>query len=244
MPPAGAQRVLRCPVCGLSLQPFTHAGVTVDACLECGGIWLDAKRIEHVLGAPAGSVVPRRAASDTGPQTRRPCPGGHGVLRAMSPGAGVEVDRCPECMGMWFEGGEVARVARIVRAARRGPGASDVLERRAHELQHEVDYQHAVLKQEYVEAPEGSWLFQWLTDLPQEVYSPVSERPLATYGLIAACVLVFALQLMSAIQWTTAGMLIDRWGLVPSVLLRGVAPWTLITSMFMHGDPYHLAGNM
>jgi len=55
MPTVGTQRVLRCPVCGLALQPFTHVGVTVDTCLECRGIWLDAKRIEHVLGEDRGT---------------------------------------------------------------------------------------------------------------------------------------------------------------------------------------------
>ena len=134
---------------------------------------------------------------------------------------------------------------RVVRATRPSADArDDALDERAAELEHEVQYQHAILTQESVEASEGAWLFQFLTDLPREVYSPVGGRPWATYGFIAACVVVFVLQLISAVQWTTAGMLIDQWGLVPSVLLRGVAPWTLITSMFMHGDPYHLAGNM
>jgi membrane associated rhomboid family serine protease len=242
-PSGGTPRVRRCPTCGLALQPLTHAGVTVDVCLECRGIWLCAERLRDVIGASASGIVSPLAARQAR-TTRRQCPAGHGALQAASAGSGVEVDSCPECLGVWFDGGEVARVRQVVRAA--GPSGTardDALDARADELEREVEDQHAVLKQEHVETPTGTWLFQWLSDLPQEVYSPVGSRPLVTYGLIAACVVVFVLQVWSAIQWTTAGMLIDRWGLIPATFFQGTAPWTLVTSMFMHGDPYHLAGN-
>jgi rhomboid family protein len=44
------------------------------------------------------------------------------------------------------------------------------------------------------------------------------------------------------VQWVT-GRLVGL-ALVPSVFLRGIAPWTLVTSMFLHGNPLHLIGNM
>jgi membrane associated rhomboid family serine protease len=46
------------------------------------------------------------------------------------------------------------------------------------------------------------------------------------------------------VQVLSPNGLIDRFALVPSTFLHGVAPWTILTSIFMHGGLLHLLGNM
>jgi membrane associated rhomboid family serine protease len=77
-------------------------------------------------------------------------------------------------------------------------------------------------------------------------------RPVVTWGIIAACVGVFLLQVLAGPQLAQA--ITYSFGLVPAVLvgLRDLPPdlallpaWaTLFTAMFLHGGIMHLVGNM
>ena len=75
--------------------------------------------------------------------------------------------------------------------------------------------------------------------------NPSGRPPLATYGLIAVNVLVFVV----ANGWPFRGlggdlpMTVARdFGLVPSKVAGH--PFTFISSMFLHGDFFHILGNM
>jgi membrane associated rhomboid family serine protease len=79
---------------------------------------------------------------------------------------------------------------------------------------------------------------------------PVRSRPIAVPGLVAANLLVFAAVVASGPE---AAAWVERWALVPRELLRAAAqpdaaPWgfwlTPLTSMFLHGNLLHLAGNL
>ncbi len=77
-------------------------------------------------------------------------------------------------------------------------------------------------------------------------------RPWVTWGLIAACAAIFAVQLSLGLRGQER--LVYGLGLIPATLigdlhlnseLRLVAPVaTLVTYMFLHGGLLHLAGNM
>lgn len=75
---------------------------------------------------------------------------------------------------------------------------------------------------------------------PIRDHNPSLKTPYVTYALIALNVAVFGL-VWSAVQTEFA---LQRfyltWGLVPAIS----APVTFVTSMFLHGGPMHLAGNM
>jgi len=71
---------------------------------------------------------------------------------------------------------------------------------------------------------------------PVEIFSPVRHRPIATYALIAAIIATFGAQVR-------LGGLMEL-ALVPDAFLRGIAPWTIVTSMFLHGNYLHLFGNL
>ena len=41
---------MKCPKCGMNLQPTVFRGVTIDKCYECNGTWLDAGELETLAG--------------------------------------------------------------------------------------------------------------------------------------------------------------------------------------------------
>lgn len=89
--------------------------------------------------------------------------------------------------------------------------------------------------------------------IPLHDDNPTTTRPYVTVGILVACVLVYIWQhlLLSEVGAQQAAY---AFGLVPAVLTGremlppeiGVIPaWaTILTSMFMHGGFWHLAGNM
>lgn len=40
---------MHCPSCGMPLQPLKHGKVEVDACFNCGGIFLDKGELEELV---------------------------------------------------------------------------------------------------------------------------------------------------------------------------------------------------
>ncbi|HZU88327.1 MAG TPA: rhomboid family intramembrane serine protease [Stellaceae bacterium] len=88
--------------------------------------------------------------------------------------------------------------------------------------------------------------------LPLYDDAPVWRLPIATYGLIAACVVAFLWQ--HSLGYRAEQQVAYALGMIPAVLfghadlpyhLRLVPPWaTILTSMFLHGGWLHLFGNM
>src|SRR5206468_4091135 len=89
----------------------------IDSCTQCGGLWFDAHELAsflhsdplkerflwvdreppHMGGAHPLDIVPRN------------CPRDKMVLQQKI-FAGITLDRCPQCEGLWFDGGEVRLV--------------------------------------------------------------------------------------------------------------------------------------
>tara|TARA_B110000438_G_C15742324_1_gene619058 strand:- start:541 stop:1227 length:687 start_codon:yes stop_codon:yes gene_type:complete len=88
--------------------------------------------------------------------------------------------------------------------------------------------------------------------IPLKDDNPTHNKPLVTYFLIGACILIFLIQITS--DSYKSGQLFYSYGLIPSVLmgnnqlpldLYAVPTYvTIFTSMFMHGGFMHLIGNM
>jgi membrane associated rhomboid family serine protease len=77
---------------------------------------------------------------------------------------------------------------------------------------------------------------------------PSSARPVLTYTIIAACVVIFGYQ--AALSEAGLSRFVDRFGMAPSHLFGAEGDpllgrmATLITCMFLHGGWLHLLGNM
>lgn len=101
-----------CPKCGGKLELVTYAGIEVDRCLYCEGIWFDSFEIEKLKEIKGSECI------DTGdPQTGSQfdnlkndidCPRCHQKMIRM-----VDIDRhlinyeqCFSCQGVWLDAGE------------------------------------------------------------------------------------------------------------------------------------------
>ena len=104
-----------CPECGQPLVAFELRGVEIDHCVDCGGTWLDAGELEMITelaGVPSGELSRSLSdASSRGSGSRR-CPRCDRKLRIIAVGNenAVELDRCPNGHGLWFDQGELRAV--------------------------------------------------------------------------------------------------------------------------------------
>ena len=150
----------------------------------------------------------------------------------------VPVEQCETCDGLWLDGHERARLARMTTAEGQR-GRSEDLARRG-----------------------AIWALQLLTQLPVEVDNPRRDTPWIVYGLLALLVMAFGLQFAGVVDLDACDVLrrsrstdglclapvagalrgeFSRHGL--AALTQGVS-WTAFTSVFLHGNLTHLLGNL
>lgn len=79
---------------------------------------------------------------------------------------------------------------------------------------------------------------------PIRDHNPSGRTAYVTYALMAINIIVFALHSAALDDVRATQMLYLDWGLIPARLTAGEGFITLITSMFLHGGLFHLAGNM
>lgn len=200
----------------------------VDVCPRCHGTWLDAGDAKHMLGenAEPGTWERTTAAKFNG-KGKLACPSGHGALSIytlQSPpnsGRDVEVDVCPQCMGMWLDAWEAARIVQATKTVSlvRDAEAIPLSERKN---------------------GAGWYLFMLFSGMPVEEYNPVRKKRVVVLGLIIACFIGFALELGAP----NPEQFITTFGLVPKDFTRGINAFSLITHMFMHGGIAHILSNM
>lgn len=69
---------LTCPRCHGMMQTFQRAGVSVDQCTQCRGIFLDHGELEHILNAEktwGAQAYPQQPGYPQQPQQGQPQPG-------------------------------------------------------------------------------------------------------------------------------------------------------------------------
>ncbi len=115
---------LQCPNCAGVMDRLELGQFCVDRCPSCGGIWLDASELERVKAIP-GAV--QRLDAGVRPKTRgsgapqaRSCPRDRTPLEARGDAkqSHVIVDRCPSCLGVFLEAGELTDLAEHTLAER------------------------------------------------------------------------------------------------------------------------------
>lgn len=79
---------------------------------------------------------------------------------------------------------------------------------------------------------------------PIRDHNPSQKTPYVTYVIIAINVAVFLLSLPLASNDAALGAFYGTWAMIPERVSGGVQPYTLVTSIFLHGGLMHLAGNM
>ena len=109
---------MKCPACesvGLAKRP-TKNGVLVDQCPGCRGVWLDRGEILFFSRQPRKLDVRLAESTVSGRRDDRQCPCCNTAMDSCDfLNAGLEVEKCPECEGLWFDGGELKKAVQLDR---------------------------------------------------------------------------------------------------------------------------------
>src|SRR5215813_10531665 len=122
-----------CIRCGAAMEKRAEAGVLLDHCRACGGVWLDAGELEslEVGAAKSPTLLEAERAAESEHEARRRvsvvglCPRCQRGLERHDI-HGVEVDRCRRCGGIFFDHDELPAVLaksreKLAPLRRRGP---------------------------------------------------------------------------------------------------------------------------
>lgn len=117
---------MNCPHCSTDLQSLAYEGVSILTCAECGGEFIAAEQMSHILrirdqGFDASIVSAAAAARPSfaaPPREARSlcCPACHGTTDSVNycGDTGVFVDRCRVCAGLWLDQSELERIQSIL----------------------------------------------------------------------------------------------------------------------------------
>ena len=102
---------ITCPKCNAVLQPVEAAEIKADVCPGCGGVWLDRGELEQLYGTWGIVEIDRaskgqRAVPPSTPAVDLCCPSCTATLLTLEV-AGVALDGCPGCGGLWLDRGEL-----------------------------------------------------------------------------------------------------------------------------------------
>ena len=106
---------MKCPKCQTeTLAEFKVEGVAVDRCSSCEGIWFDAQELSELLSDTARQVASLRRGSvhEELDGKKGSCPRDAAELLRVYSAADktVILDACPECRGIWLDGGEFEKL--------------------------------------------------------------------------------------------------------------------------------------
>jgi Zn-finger nucleic acid-binding protein len=106
---------MKCPKCNSeTLKQFNIEGVAVDRCSACDGVWFDAEELGKILSEEARKLASLRRGSthEELEGKKGSCPRDATVLlRVFSAvNKSVIIDVCPECHGVWLDGGEFEKL--------------------------------------------------------------------------------------------------------------------------------------
>ena len=118
----------QCPCCQSQMQVFHAAGLELDVCPDCRGVWFDGGELEAVVPPPAVRRLFHGAQGRPGrcrgcgealhgvavcPSCRRAaptCPECGNAPLVVATVRGVEADLCLPCQGIWLDAGELREI--------------------------------------------------------------------------------------------------------------------------------------
>jgi len=230
---------MRCPACNGNLYTSTFHSVEVDVCSLCNGIWFD----DGELTLAANELISKDSIKPTGNQDLfkkrniekpdakegyRTCPKCTVLLKKtnFAYDSNIFVDQCDKCHGIWTDNGEIKHIAGFLKSDPQTQELGKAL------LQREQEQND--LKELAQASRSRKWhLYSPTFFMPLADDNPADRKPAVTCGIIAMCLVVFAMGLFYR-------QAIQNFCYLPSQPLSIKA----FTSIFLHGDILHLAFNM
>ena len=116
-----------CPNCQAAMKPVTYEGVEIHACASCGGEFVGAGALAHVVrtreerfGTEVADEIAEREPVFGVPveETERQlaCPACENRMRVINYGvdSGIFVDSCAVCGAVWLDKGELEKVQSLM----------------------------------------------------------------------------------------------------------------------------------
>jgi len=104
-----------CPRCQLPMDIVKDAGIVVDWCKTCNGLWFDMGELNRYI---TDRKSPERFIKDCScTKGKLPCPVCWEPMDEVRTGHFV-IDRCTECRGLWFDAGEVGMLKEVMSASK------------------------------------------------------------------------------------------------------------------------------
>jgi Zn-finger nucleic acid-binding protein len=124
-----------CPRGGTALESRKYeAGIEVDGCARCGGVWLDHGELEAIQHSREtdrsrdlermDEVIQAVADRPTGPASCPKC-GAELAVHEYAHCSRIHVDTCPEGHGVWLDGGELEALEVFFEEMKRRANAED-----------------------------------------------------------------------------------------------------------------------
>ena len=103
-----------CPSCVITMNTQVFHNIEIDACNMCGGLWFDKHELAQYIKTrkipfkflSGYCLDDRRKIISEG---NRKCPRCKNNMQIVTH-AGVNVDYCSQCGGLWFDRGELAKI--------------------------------------------------------------------------------------------------------------------------------------
>ena len=118
---------MKCPIDGATLETITYEGIRIERCPECGGIWLDADELGHIVEAREKRFTQgeRDALAQAKPVFGVPVdeldrelvsPKSGTKLKPVNYGgdSGIIINVCPNGEGIWLDACELESIQALV----------------------------------------------------------------------------------------------------------------------------------
>lgn len=234
------------------MAPFSCENVIVDKCLQCGGIWFDAREIGVFTNSLRKFDLSQIEIAFRPPEREgyhvSLCPRDEETLVEGKHGynSKVTVHRCNRCKGVWVTAFDTISLIEMVKISQAIEPATRELAKSL--LEHDKDIQYwRSLKEagEQMSRRVPYWrvymMRYFAVVLPLYDVNPRREVPLMTALLIVLNVMVF---LTTSFHVRNFEAMYAVWAMKPAVILEGRQLWTLFSSLFLHAGVLHLLGNM
>ena len=103
-------QTLTCPKCSDPMEKVTYAGVQVDRCLGCKGLWFDAREQELLKDAVGAEAIdtgtPQSGAANENSQIDCPVCRTRMIQMVDHRQPHIRFESCTTCYGVFFDAGE------------------------------------------------------------------------------------------------------------------------------------------